>query len=132
MSFPVNRTVYLVPPWQQSYNLPSAQPDDVLDYTLNFGQALSDAGDTVSSVLVSAAPSGAGELAVSNVSHTSNSATFWTAYGIAGRVYWVDVQVNTTNGRRFQFYLRLPFSGQLSAYPIPLPPNPGYSTPVSG
>jgi len=126
-----NRTITIVPPWTASLQWPIAQPDDILDYALDVTSALADVGDAIVTATVCAAPYGAGELTINSISFSGGVITVWLAGGVAGRVYFVNLVAFTTAGREFSWYVRLPISARLAEIPIPIPPYPGYSTPIS-
>ena len=126
-----NRTITIIPPWTASLQWPTAQPDDILDYALNVTAALADVGDTIVTATVCAAPSGFGELAINSIAFSGGLITVWLAGGVAGRVYYVNINAYTTAGREFSWFVRLAISAILAINPIPPPTNPGYSTPIS-
>lgn len=128
---PANRLIEIIPGWQTAYVWPTAQPDDDLDYSIDVGAVLSEINDTIESVSVSSAPSGTGELSIVSVAINGDVITSWLSGGVAGRIYCIDIRMTTAAGRVFIFCVHLPISAILALSPIPLPPNPGYSTPVS-
>ena len=125
-----NRTVYIVPPWQNGLRWPPGQPDDVLDYELDSSAALIDVGDAISVASACVSPYGSGELSLNSISFYGDVVTVWVSGGVAGRIYTVNVNVTTTAGREFSWFVRLPISAETAIFPLPTPPSPGYSTPI--
>lgn len=128
---PANRLIEIIPGWQQAYVWPVAQPDDDLDYSIDIAAVLEEINDTIASASVASAPSGTGELTIVSVAINGDVITSWLSGGVAGRTYCIDISVTTTGGRVFVFCVHLPISAILATNPIPLPPNPGYSSPVT-
>lgn len=109
---------------------PTAQPDDFLDYGLDLSAPMNDSSDSIVSAAVSVSPSGSGELTLSYLTCASSVVTFWASGGVAGRSYFVKVDVTTLHGREFEFLVGLSISPVLAIFPIPPAPSNGFSTPI--
>ena len=114
------------------YRFPTAEPDDSLDYSLQFAALLADVGDSLASVSVSVQPWGTGELAASDftVSGSGTLATVWLSGGVAGRSYLVKWDITGVSGRVWEVLTYLPIDATLAANPIPAPPNAGFGAPL--
>ena len=110
---------------------PTAEPDDVLDYSLDWSAILADAGDTIASAAVSVAPSGAGELTASSLAVVGGVMTVWLTGGVPGRAYTVRAEIATVNGRTIERLIGLRINAALATWPFPLPPSLGFGTPVT-
>ena len=112
------------------------EPDAYLDYTASVQAALTDpntgAPDPLVSLTLAVAPSGAGEMVVSQLSvdHTGLLVTFWLAGGVAGRNYILNLVATTAAGRVYQWLLSVAIDATLASYPPPAPPSPGFGAAV--
>ena len=77
---------------------PLAGPGANRDYTLDLTAPLADMVDTLATVSVSVAPSGAGELRIVSLSATSTLIGLRLAGGVPGRNYTVVVDAVTEGG----------------------------------
>lgn len=76
-------------------NWPNKDPDDELDYVVDWSQWLGE--DTIVSAAWSISPSGA--LALERQSETDDKATVWLSGGEVGSTYEVTCQITTAAGR---------------------------------
>ena len=83
--------------------LPQKQPLETLDWSLDIAQAISVPTDQIASVAVAAAPSGAGEIALTEIVALGDILTVTLAGGVAGRIYTLQFIVSMTDQRVFQF-----------------------------
>lgn len=74
-------------------------PDEILDYTINWG-AFGLGTDTIVSSTWAVSPS---DLVTSSPSFTTTSTTIWLSGGTAGIFYAVTNTVNTAGGREMQY-----------------------------
>ena len=127
---PANRLVTIVPPWDTPFAWPESQPGQNLIYQIDVSAAIADAGDQISTVLASHAPSGSGEITISSVSFIGALISIDISGGIPTRVYWIKFDILTIGNLTFSFIVQLPISAVLAVPPISPPINPGYSSPV--
>lgn len=105
---------------------PVKPPDAFLDYTYN---AIADLGtDTLSSVTLSVAPSGAGEIVASQLAFSGSLITAWFAGGVPGRAYIVKIIGTCTTGRIFEWLVGVTVDPVLASYPLAAPPSAGFGT----
>lgn len=109
---------------------PMADPEDVLDYSVDWSAMMADVNDVVVSASLSISPWGSGELAASNLSLRDTVMTVWLTSGIAGRIYTLRCEAVTRDGRTFAQLVRLQIDPTLALCPPPPPPNLGFSTPL--
>jgi hypothetical protein len=100
-------------------NWPTKDPNDVLDYILEFSPAvIGNDADGISTLDVAISPNAPGDLVVNSTSADGTRAVIWMSAGQAGTVYVVTVLVTTINGRTLQRSILLPVL-QLSTPPVP-------------
>ncbi|WP_158933229.1 hypothetical protein [Acidisphaera sp. S103] len=117
--------IYSTPPeW------PIAQPDDLLNYSLDLTAPLASITDTIGSVSVSVSPQN--ELPASNVSFSGGVVSVWPGNGgIAGRTYQVKIDViGADTGMEISKTIALPISSISATYSLPAE-MPGWSAPVT-
>jgi hypothetical protein len=107
------------PPWCW----PMAEPDDVLDYSIDITAALADVADALDTVTLAVSPWGAGELVASQLIVAGGVITGWLGPGLAGRNYIVRIEGLTVAGRTFEWFVDLLIDPDRVAFPLPLPPN---------
>ena len=110
---------------------PVAEPDDNLDYSLDLASVLSEQSDTAVTISVSASPSGAGELLITQLYADGDLVVVWLQGGVASRVYKVRVDVTTINGREYSLIAKLAVSDDTAVPPVPLPPSPGFGAAIT-
>lgn len=108
---------------------PPKQVSATLDYSLNISSVLAQGVDFISTVSVACAPSGSGELAISNALVTNAVLTLTTSGGVPSRVYTIQWVVTCSDGRIFAFivYQSVP---PIPGYIVPVAPDPDFGTPV--
>ena len=115
------------PWWCAPLTWPIAQPDAILDYSIDLTAVLADAGGTISQVVVTAAPSGTGELAVVSVTVAGSVITTELGPAPAGRIYMVKVAATTSvSPEAFEWSVMLMTSPWLATYPVTPPPYSGF------
>lgn len=77
---------------------PTKDPDDVLDYTLDWSQRLVQGDDILSSVWFTDSSTSPG-LEIDSDSFDANSSTVWLSGGIPGTTYLVTNRVTTAGTR---------------------------------
>jgi hypothetical protein len=122
-------TAYGVPVRLPLLRWPLAEPEDVLDYSIDVSLLLADVADTIVAAEAAVAPSGSGELAGSNLSVAGGVITLWLAGGVPGRDYVIQVSCVTAAQRGFGFRIALAVDNALAAEPGP-PPSPGFGAPL--
>jgi len=128
-----SRTVVLSPSGFDYLQWPVAEPLEDLDYYLNVAAPLTQFNDSISTLTVSVAPSGTGELQptyLNTFDSEQHIIELWLSGGVPGRVYTVRVDMVTINARTFSWLVTLPIDLQYAVPPIPLPPNPGFGPPL--
>jgi hypothetical protein len=95
---------------------------------VDFTALIADVSDSITSAALSIAPSGAGELAASNLTVNEALIGVWLSGGVAGRTYIVKIQFETTAGRSFERLVRLSISRTLAKYPLVSPPSLDFGT----
>ncbi len=112
---------------------PMAEPDEVLDYSLDIGVLLAEVQDSIASVALSISPSGLGELTASSVSVLGTVITAWLRGGVPGRTYTIRIEA-TTNAmppRTFERFVNLTIDPTFQTFPQTAPPSPGYGPPTT-
>ena len=101
-----------------------------LDYSLNISTILAQGVDFISAVTAACAPSGSGELTISNPVITNAVLTLTTAGGVPSRVYTVQWIVTCQDGRIYSFivYQGIP---PIPGYVVPVAPSPFFGASVS-
>jgi hypothetical protein len=97
---------------------PKKRPTEVLDYELEISAPLIDAGDDISNLSISIAPSGSGELQPVSVALNGTRVVAWLSGGVPGRSYTVKLDASTTGGRTFEWLVGIEVSsatGQTAA-----------------
>ena len=120
------RTLRINPRGENYLQWPVGAANDELDYYLNTVDAIYHNGDEISSLRVSIAPSGTGEIAISDISMDDGIIRIDFTGGVPGRLYRVRVDVNTLLGRDYSWVVNLPISKEYFAGPFPVAPNPGF------
>jgi hypothetical protein len=77
-----------------SLTWPAKDPDEKLDYVLNWAARLGT--DTISASAWVSTPSG---LTLSDAAFTNTTATIWIESGEAGKIYKVSNRITTAGGR---------------------------------
>jgi hypothetical protein len=80
-----------------SFNWPAKDPDEILDYSINWVQPL--ANDTI--VTSTWAISGPGGLTQTTATNTATLATIWLSGGTLSQTYAVKNTIVTAGGRTF-------------------------------
>lgn len=119
--------IYGVSPVQPSLRWPMAEPDEALDYSLDVSALLSDVGDTIASASLAVSPSGAGELAASDLTVAGGIITGWLSGGVAGRRYTARIEA-VTGTRTFEWLVGLRIDPALATYPLAAAPSSGFGT----
>lgn len=109
---------------------PVAEPEDLLDYSLDITALLADVADTVISAQVSVSPSGLGELAASGLAVAGGVVTLMLGGGVCGRDYVIQIACQTEAARTFGFRVGLAIDNPMAAYPNTPPSSPGFGPPV--
>jgi hypothetical protein len=100
-------------------NWPTKDPQDVLDYQLDIGPAVTgNPHDAIATLTVSVIPGNPGDVTVNSVAADGTLAIVWLAGGQAGTVYTVTFLMTTTSGRTIQRSILLPVL-ELSIPPVP-------------
>lgn len=105
---------------------PMAQVSDFLNYKLDVTAPIVQNGDDISSILLSIAPSGAGELSASYLRSDGGVIKANLSQGLAGRLYRVRIDVNTLLGRDFSWVVNLPIDADHEVYSVNPPTDPGF------
>lgn len=77
---------------------PPKDPDDVLDYSLDFSAVLDEDADTIDSVAWTISPSG---LTKDSQSEAAGIATVWLSGGAAATRYTIGCRLVTAGGRTY-------------------------------
>jgi hypothetical protein len=85
------------------YYAPPIDPEDELDYTMNFAGILG--ADTIASVLWS--KTGDIEIITGSNTNTTNTATVWLRNGVVGEVYTITARVTSAGGRIIERSFRI-------------------------
>lgn len=126
-----DRTLYLTATGLQFLQWPIAEPDDSLDYNLDLTAVMSATSDVIESVSISAAPSGSGELVLSNAYVGGYLIEFFASGGVAGRLYAILINVVTGAGREYSWLANIAIDPTYAIPPIPIAPNPGFGTAIT-
>lgn len=117
--------------------LPKKLPLSSLDYTENVAAAITNPftgiADPLSSLSLSAKPSGAGELVVSalSVDTTGFLVTWFTSAGQSGQVYEMQLVATCASGRVYVWTFGQVCQQPFQTSPTPPPPDPGFGTPIT-
>jgi len=122
----VARMVTINPSGRIYLQWPMGEANQQLDYYLDAVAAIYRSGDEISSLQISVAPSGAGELAISYVSMDLGIIRMDFTGGVPGRLYRVRINVNTLLGRDYSWVVNLPISREYAVGPFPVAPDPGF------
>lgn len=109
------------------------QPGDVLDYTYDATDDLTDCltcvADLVQSVAISVRPSGTGELLPLAIAVSGSLIVVRLAGGVPGRNYIVRIAAAGASGQTYEFNIGLLINPLLAAaWPLLPPPSTGYGT----
>ena len=118
ITIPLNGKTYLQ--W------PVAEVSDFLDYKLDVTAPVIQNGDEISSILLSIAPSGSGELSASYLRSDGGVIKANLSQGLPGRLYRVRIDVNTLLGRDFSWVVNLPIDANYGVYSVNPPTDPGF------
>lgn len=110
---------------------PNKLPEAVLDYALDIVQTIDPTTDTISSVSFAIAPSGAGEIVASGLTFVDQTISVTLTGGVPSRIYTYKVLVTMTDSRIFEFLVYQGIPPGLPGYPVPVPPSPGFGTPIT-
>lgn len=105
---------------------PIGAANEELDYYLDTTAAIYRNNDEISNLGVSIAPSGEGELSITDVSMDNGIVRMDFTGGVPGRFYRVRVNVNTLLGRNYSWVVNLPISKEYFAGTFPVAPDPGF------
>jgi hypothetical protein len=122
------RTLKINPRGENYLQWPVGAANDELDYYLDTVSAIYHNNDEISSLRISVAPSGNGEIAISDINMNDGIIRIDFTGGVPGRLYRVRVDVNTLRGRDYSWIVNLPISKEYFAGPFPVAPNPGFGT----
>lgn len=118
ITIPLNGKAYLQ--W------PVARVADFLDYKLDVTAPVVQNGDEISSILLSIAPSGSGELTATDLYSEGGLIKANLSEGLPGRLYRIRIDVNTLLGRDFSWVVNLPIEADYAVYSVNPPPDPGF------
>ena len=108
---------------------PEGQTLSSLDYYADATAWL--AGDTLTQVGVSAAPSGTGELSVNSVTVSGSIiGPIEMSGGVPGRIYTVAIEIDTAAGRQDLWVIGLLINPILQSFPPVVAPSPEFGTQV--
>jgi hypothetical protein len=102
-----------------------------LDYSLDISCAINPEYDIISTVTAACAPSGAGEMQISNLQFAGDVLTLTTSGGQPGRIYTVMFIVTMFDGRVFEFLVYQGVPPGLPGYLVPVPPSPGFGQAIT-
>jgi hypothetical protein len=102
-----------------------------LDYTLDLALIINPSEDFFQYISVAVAPSGIGELDVTNLIVDGTLLTVTLSNGQPTRVYTLDFTTTMSDGRVFDFLVYIGVQRGLPGYVIAFPPDPGYGSPVT-
>ncbi len=122
----VARMTTINPSGQVFLQWPVGEANQQLDYYLDTVAAIYQGGDEISSLRISVAPSGAGELSIAYVSMDLGIIRLDFTGGVPGRLYRVRIDVNTLLGRDYSWVVNLPISKEYAVGPFPVAPDPGF------
>ncbi len=88
---------------------PVKDPGDVLDFIIDYSQALAgDGGDSIATLDVSITPNAVGDLSLSTSRVDGTQAILWLGAGVAGITYAVTIAIGTNSGRSISRTVSLP------------------------
>jgi hypothetical protein len=105
---------------------PISAANQNLDYYLDTYEAIYKNGDQISTVSISVAPSGTGEISVLGVDMEDANIRIDFSGGVPGRLYRVKVNVSTLFGREYSWVVNLPINKEYFAGPFQIAPDPGF------
>jgi len=97
-----------------------------LNYALDISCAINIEYDIISQVSASCAPSGAGEMTISDLQFQGDILTITTSGGQPGRIYSVMFVVTMYDGSIYDFLVYQGIPPGLPGFPVPVAPNPGF------
>lgn len=111
--------------------IPAKFPDAALDFTIDITASIDTSVDFIASASLVCAPSGAGEMQISNLSVAGDGVTYTASGGQPGRWYTLKLVVTMSDGRVFAFVGAQPVSPVLvTDQPPPTPPSVGFGTAI--
>jgi hypothetical protein len=100
-------------------------------YALDISSQINLDADLIASASAVAAPSGSGELQTSDLIVSGDTLYLTTSAGQPSRVYSIQFTVTMTDGQIYVFIVYQGVPPGLPGYAIPVPPSPGFGTPVT-
>ena len=110
---------------------PSPKSNSNLDYSWDVSADLLPIGDSIASVALSVKPSGSGELVPVDMTANGYLITGQLSGGVAGRMYIVQIVVNTESGRVFSYLIGVAVNRVLATWPLVPAPTPGFGTAIT-
>lgn len=86
--------------------------------------------DIFQQITVQAAPSGAGELALSDLSAIGDTMYFTTSAGVSTRIYTLKFIVTCFTDQVYEFLVYQGVPRELPGYSVPVAPSPGFGAAV--
>jgi len=107
---------------------PMAVANQRLDFYLDVNAAVYADNDEISSLQISIAPSGSGEMSIVNIEMNNGIIRIDLENGVPGRLYQVKVAVNTLRERDYLWTINIPIDTEYFVGPFPVAPNPGFGS----
>ncbi|HEY8685970.1 MAG TPA: hypothetical protein VIO57_10230 [Chloroflexota bacterium] len=107
-------------------------PDATLDFTIDITAAIDTTVDFIASASLVCAPSGTGEMQISNLQVAGDSVTYTAAGGQPGRWYTLKLLVTMSDARVYTFLGTQPITPVLPTdQPSPTPPSAGFGSAIT-
>jgi hypothetical protein len=140
MTISTYRTIVLPSTWLTATNQwsqpmlqwPVGQVGDVeVDYSIDTTAAIQDVLGFITSVSVSAAPSGSGEITLNSVTVSGDVITVYTTGGAPGRAYTFQIDVGLSDGTTFAIPVSLFIASSLGLGVSDAAPSEGFGPEVT-
>lgn len=106
-------------------------PDTAFDFTVLVPSGFDPTVDFIASVTLACAPSGAGEMQVSNFTAVRGGLSYTATGGQPGRVYRLKFSIALIGGGVFSFLAVQSVSSPLRGDQAQAAPSPGFGTPIT-
>ena len=105
---------------------PAKYKGESRDFSLDISRSIDSKSDVFKMVTVACAPSGDGELVLSNLFAVGAIITLTTSVGQPTRIYDILLTITMTNNRIYEFLVNQAIPQSEPSFQVPMSPNPGF------
>lgn len=105
---------------------PAKYKGETRDFSLDISHAIDPNADRFETVTAACAPSGDGELVLSNLFAVGFVITLTTSVGQPTRIYDILLTITMTNNRIYEFLVNQAIPQAGPSFQVPMSPNPGF------